>query len=108
MVEVKFISDFQGSHDVSRCSCGGRAVAVLTMDYVSVPMCLSCLDDLIRTSHSARGSAMMACHSCKHYLPHPEGYDFCGRCALTDGERHYMDGNKGWLHTCDSYEQAEG
>lgn len=100
------IEKYNGLENDSRTdACGNRTVAVLVGDAFRLCLCRDCLASLTNEAEAVKHELERSCSRCRHYLEHPDGYDYCGRCGLTESGKHYYNGSKGWLDSCDNFEE---
>lgn len=85
------------------CECGNPAVAVIETTNVKLYLCNGCLKEFQQATLDVSSRVESSCYKCKYYMPHPDGYRYCGRCQLTEVDKSYWDGSTGWLDTCKEF-----
>lgn len=58
--------------------CGNDAVAILQIGTVMVPICDTCIDELIKSLTEFK--QITFCYKCKNFIKNPSGFNYSGSC----------------------------
>ena len=87
MIEIKSVSYDDAETDL----CGNTTVAILTIDKITIPLCMDCIDEL--SESLSKFNNTIFCYLCKHFIMNEEGWIYGGICKkdITSREVRSMD-----------------
>ena len=100
--------------DKEYCTCGSTAVAVLEIDYITIPLCPECVNDLNEQLNGYNNTTF--CYKCSEFVMNKWGWRYGGSCkkiAEQKGITITVE-NAGYdcfvdcLDTCKEAKQLEG
>ena len=77
--------------DIETDLCGNATVAILTIDKITIPLCMDCIDEL--SESLSKFNNTIFCYLCKHFSMNEEGWIYGGICKkdITSREVRSMD-----------------
>lgn len=77
--------------DIETDLCGNATVAILTIDKITIPLCMDCIDEL--SESLSKFNNTIFCYLCKHFIMNEEGWIYGGICKkdITSREVRSMD-----------------
>ena len=74
MIEIRPFSWEDEQYD----SCGNTTVAVLKIDRITIPLCISCLEELNESLSEFNNTTF--CYQCKNFIMSSSGWNYGGSC----------------------------
>lgn len=74
MIEVRVAHWDDEEYD----SCGSTTVAVLKVDRITIPLCMSCLNELNESLSEFNNTTF--CYQCEHFIMSRSGWRYGGSC----------------------------
>ena len=94
MIEIKPVS----YQDAETDFCGSATVATLTIDKITIPLCMDCIDELSESLSKFNNTTF--CYQCRHFIMSEYGWSYGGNCKKDKDIKPQEVGYKNPMDTC--------